>query len=71
MQKERSRTPLSDELFTVAEVATILKLNEQTIRTWIDAGDLPALRIGRRIRIRRDVLQRILTDGLQPRNPAT
>ena len=38
---------------TVAEVAAILKLNQQTIRNWIDAGKLPALRIGRRVRIRR------------------
>ena len=38
----------SDELMTVAEVAAILKLNQQTIRlnqqtirNWIDAGRLP------------------------------
>jgi excisionase family DNA binding protein len=63
--KEEVCAPLSDELFTVREVAAILKLSEQTIRNWIDAGCLPALRIGRRVRIRRDVLQRILTNGLQ------
>ena len=37
---------------TVAEVASILKLNEPTIRI-IDAGTLPALHIGRRVRIYR------------------
>jgi excisionase family DNA binding protein len=63
--KEGVCAPLADELFTVSEVAAILKLSEQTIRNWIDAGCLPALRIGRRVRIRREVLQRILTNGLQ------
>ncbi len=38
---------------TVAEVASILKLNQQTIRNMIDQGKLPALRIGRRVRGRR------------------
>ena len=38
---------------TVAEIASILKLNRQTVRNWIDAGKLPALHIGRRVRIRR------------------
>ena len=38
---------------TVAEVAAILKLNQQTVRNWIIEGKLPALHIGRRARIRR------------------
>ena len=44
---------LPDEFMTVAEVAAILKLNQQTVRNWIDAGTLPAVRIGRRVRIKR------------------
>ena len=36
----------TDEFMTVAEVAAILKLNQQTVRNWIDAGTLPAVRIG-------------------------
>ena len=31
-----------EEFMTVAEVAAILKLNQQTVRNWIDAGKLPA-----------------------------
>jgi DNA-binding transcriptional MerR regulator len=31
-----------EEFMTVAEVAALLKLNQQTIRNWIDAGPLPA-----------------------------
>jgi excisionase family DNA binding protein len=56
-----------EEFLTVAEVAGLLKLNQQTVRNWIDQGSLPALRIGRRVRIRRADLDKILqasrTDG--------
>jgi excisionase family DNA binding protein len=38
----------NDDLMTVAEIATALRLNQATIRNWIDAGKLPALRIGKR-----------------------
>jgi excisionase family DNA binding protein len=55
----------TDEVFTVAEVASILKLNQQTVRNWIDTGALPALRIGRRVRIKRAVLEDIIEHGLQ------
>src|ERR1700750_2568774 len=43
---------------TVAEVAGILKLNQQTVRNWIDQGSLPALRVGRRGRIKRSDFER-------------
>jgi putative molybdopterin biosynthesis protein len=45
---------MTDEAFlTVAEVADLLKLNQQTVRNWIDRGELPAYRVGRRVRIAR------------------
>jgi excisionase family DNA binding protein len=37
-----------DEFLTVKEVAALLKLNQQTIRNWIDSGRLPAVRLGER-----------------------
>jgi excisionase family DNA binding protein len=43
----------SEELLTVAEIAASLKMNQQTIRNWIDSGYLPAIRIGRRVRVKR------------------
>jgi excisionase family DNA binding protein len=42
----------SDELLTVAETAQLFKLNQQTVRNWIDRGELPCVRVGRRVRIR-------------------
>ena len=44
--------PRSEDIVTVAEIAEILKLNQQTVRNWIDDSLLPAIRIGRRVRIR-------------------
>jgi excisionase family DNA binding protein len=54
---------LEESYLTVAEVAELLKLNQQTVRNWIDQGSLPALRVGRRVRIRRSDLERLLEDG--------
>jgi excisionase family DNA binding protein len=54
----------ADSFLTVAEVAEMLKLNQQTVRNWIDQGSLPALRVGRRVRIRRSDFDRILSEGL-------
>jgi excisionase family DNA binding protein len=45
------------ELLTVAQVAKLFRLHEMTIRSWIEAGTLPAVWIGeRRVRIKREDL---------------
>lgn len=42
----------------------MLKLNQQTIRNWIDAGQLPCVRIGqRRVRIKRSDFDRLIEHG--------
>ena len=61
---------VDDGFLTVAEVAELLKLNQQTVRNWIDAGYLPAVRIGRRVRVRRTDLDRLLEEGATARRPA-
>ena len=63
--------PEPDETYlTVAEVAETLRLNQQTVRNWIDQGRLPALRIGRRVRIKRSDFERILKTGATQAPPA-
>lgn len=52
-----------DSFLTVAEVAEMLKLNQQTVRNWIDQGSLPALRVGRRVRIKRSDFERVLAES--------
>jgi excisionase family DNA binding protein len=59
-----------ESFLTVAEVAERLKLNQQTVRNWIDQGSLPALRVGRRVRIKRSDFERIVAEsysGAAPR----
>ncbi len=60
-----------ESFLTVAEVAELLRLNQQTVRNWIDAGSLPAIRVGRRVRIKRSDLNRILESGYRGAPPAT
>jgi excisionase family DNA binding protein len=57
------RNELEDSFLTVADVATILKLNPQTVRNWIDQGALPAFKVGRRVRIRRSDFDRMIANG--------
>lgn len=52
-----------DDFLTVAEIAATLKLNQQTVRNWIDAGMLPAFHVGRRVRIRGSDFEAFLAEG--------
>jgi excisionase family DNA binding protein len=60
-----------DEFLTVAEIARILKLNQQTVRNWIDQGTLPALRVGRRVRVRRSDFNALAERGRTAPAPAS
>jgi excisionase family DNA binding protein len=60
---------LDEEFLTVAEIAEMLKLNQQTVRNWIDDGYLPAIRAGRRVRVLRSDLKQLLEDGKTPSRP--
>jgi excisionase family DNA binding protein len=48
------------ELLTVQETAKLLKLSPITIRRYIGSGRLPAVRIGRAIRVRREAVEELL-----------
>jgi excisionase family DNA binding protein len=56
----------SDQLLTVAEVAQLYKLNQQTVRNWIDRGELSCVRVGRRVRIRWEDMEAFM----EPAGPA-
>ena len=66
-----NRSDPEEEFLTVAEVAETLKLNQQTVRNWIDQGSLPAVRVGRRVRIKRSDFERILEQGYSGRPAAS
>ncbi len=66
-----SANDVEESYLTVAEVAEKLKLNQQTVRNWIDQGSLPALRVGRRVRIKRSDFERILEESYSGGTRAT
>ncbi len=47
---------------TVSEVAEILRVSTMTVYRLIDKGDLPAVRIGRRYRLREEDVRRYLEE---------
>jgi excisionase family DNA binding protein len=49
-----------EPLLTVTEVAGVLRLSIRQVRRMIAAGDLPVLRLGAVVRIRRSVLAALL-----------
>lgn len=54
--------PRSDEYLTVAEAAALLKVSKSTVWRWIEAGTLPAYRVGRRgVRLKRAELEQVVT----------
>ncbi len=55
----------------MAEVAETLKINQQTVRNWIDQGSLPAVRVGRRVRISRSDFQRFVDEGRKSGRPSS
>jgi excisionase family DNA binding protein len=59
-----------DELLTVEEVAEWLPLDKQTVRKFIDRGQLGAVYLGsRRVRIRRSEIERFIAAGeTQPKD---
>jgi excisionase family DNA binding protein len=65
-------TPAADEpeYLKVEEVAARLKLKEKTIRDWILRGELPAYKLGKEWRIRRDHFDEAMEARLVTGEPA-
>jgi excisionase family DNA binding protein len=49
-----------EESYTIAEAARLLKVSKDTIRRMIKEGELESFRVGRQIRIRKDVLDKLM-----------
>jgi excisionase family DNA binding protein len=47
---------------TAGEVAAVLRVSSMTVYRLINAGQLPAVRIGKSFRVRQDELDRYLED---------
>jgi putative molybdopterin biosynthesis protein len=49
-----------DEFLTVEEIAKRLKVKTFTVRDWIRKGDLPAYKVGRTLRVRKEDFEEFL-----------
>lgn len=49
-----------EQSYTIAEVAKILHVSKDTVRRRIQAGEIEIFRVGRVIRIRKDVLDKLM-----------
>jgi excisionase family DNA binding protein len=55
--------PRNDAYLTTAEAAKLAGIHADTIRRWIREGRLAEHRAGRVVRVRRDELERLLSEG--------
>ena len=53
-----------DKLIPAENIPEYLPVKMPTIRSWIIQNKLPVIRLGRRVFIKRDVIERILDEGL-------
>lgn len=53
-----------DKLIPAENIPEYLPVKMPTIRSWIMQNKLPVIRLGRRVFIKRNVIERILDEGL-------
>jgi excisionase family DNA binding protein len=56
--------PTMSDLLTIAEGAAHLRLSIFTVRSWIFQKRIPFVRLGRRVLLRREDLEKLVNDGL-------
>lgn len=66
MSTENGSGFLQNEILTVKEVAVYLRVSRVTIWRWCQQGAIPASRLGRNWRIRRDDLLELLESSQNP-----
>jgi len=63
---------LSKPLLTIHEVADLLKVKESTVRQWVRAGELRAIKFGKEWRVSQKDLEAYLNaHANRPPDPAT
>ncbi len=63
---------LSKPLLTIHEVADLLKVNESTVRQWVRAGELRAIKFGKEWRVAHKDLEAYLNaHANRPPDPET
>jgi len=66
MSTETKLGILKNEILTVTEVASYLRVSRVTVWRWCQQGIIPAFQLGRNWRIRRDEVLNLLETSLPP-----
>jgi excisionase family DNA binding protein len=61
---------MADEVMTKQEAADYLKISLPTLERRIRAGVIPVVKLGRRVLLRKEALDRVLRDHERVRTPA-
>jgi excisionase family DNA binding protein len=61
---DESNDPTTTRFLTVREVAAALRVSNMTVYRLVSAGDLPAVRVGRSVRLRADEVDQYLNGRL-------
>ena len=51
---------MSETVYTIEEVAKMLKVSQMTVRRLIDEGELEAFKVGNQWRIKKEALERFM-----------
>jgi excisionase family DNA binding protein len=74
MAEDIKSVPTNEEsmpdMMTISEVAKYLKLHELTVRRLAREGELPAFKVGRQWRIKRDLLENWIQERSGKGSPA-
>lgn len=54
------------QLYTIGEAASILGVSVATIRQWVWLRKIESTRVGRSVRLRKDVLEALVNEGTTP-----
>ena len=57
------------KIFTVEETAQALRVKQPTIRSWILNKRLPVIRLGRKVFVHGETIEKALKDGLEAVTP--
>ena len=60
---------LTDDLLTLPEAASLLRLRVSTLRAWVLRRKIPYCKVGRLVRIRRSDVEVLITASFVPSHP--
>lgn len=67
MTKDQNRAPLTDEMYTVAEVARYFKVTTAAVYKWMTLGKLSYIKVGNDRRVTRGAIEAFIKASTESR----